>query len=632
MMVKRYLIGAVAGLAALTASAQTQSTNYNFTGGIQTFTVPCGVDSVFIQTWGAQGGSGDQGGGPSNGGTGGLGGYAEGWLMVNPGDVLNIFVGGQGATPTGGFNGGGNGGTQNAGGGGGASDVRTNGTAEANRVITAGGGGGGGRGGCDEGAGIGGDGGNGGPGSGGVGVNGFDSPQTSSSGPAGGGFGGNFGSVQGGSGGAGIGCAGFLGSPGYSTSTGSGASGGSGQSCCCTTSNSIPGGGGGGGGQIGGGGGGGGSAGTTGCSGNSKGGGGGGGGGSSYTGGVAHGVINTGIHPGDGVVTISYAPATPAAANITGSAMSMCANAQDTLTFSTPLDPQATFYTWTVDAGLNFISGQNTNSITVTSMSAGSFTVAVYANSPCAQGPADTLTVTVNAPPSIALNSTPAAVCTGGTVVLSAADTTNSYVWNPGNMTGSSVSVMPSTSTTYTAVATAANGCVDSTSILVTVNQPPVVTLSSFSTVCLADGPSALTNGNPAGGVYSGPGVSAGNFDPGTAGIGTHTITYTYTDANGCTASDSASLNVDACMGIANIAVNTIAVTPNPATDVVTIGWNANSTVTAVKVMDAAGRVVMTQTTINGNTLRLDVSALPAGTYTVSTEGSVTTVQTFVKQ
>lgn len=631
-MTKNYLLAAALALTAVTASAQTQS--FNYTGGIQTFTVPCGVDSIYIQAWGAQGGTGAQGGGPSDGGTGGLGGYAEGWLTVTPNEVLNIFVGGQGATPAGGFNGGGNGGTQDAGGGGGATDVRQGGTSPSNRVITAGGGGGGGRGGCHEDVGIGGNGGNGGSGGGGVGLNGFDSPQ--SSGVAGGGFGGNQGNVQGAGGNAGIGCGGFLGQPGVFTSSETGAAGGAGQACCCYQTNSVPGGGGGGGGQIGGGGGGGGSAGTTSCGGNSKGAGGGGGGGSSYIGGVMNGTVNNGIWLGNGMVTITYSVAMPSPANISGALTVTCAGGSDTLTFTTPMDPNATFYTWTVDPALNFISGQNTNTITVASTAtAGTFAIVAQAvNGPCAtSGTSDTIMVTVNALPSVTLNATPASFCLGGNATLSAADGSNTYTWNPGNQSGTSVTVTPSVSTTYTAVATNAAGCMDSSTVMVTVNQPPVVTMSSFSTICLADGPSTLTNGSPAGGVYAGPGVSGGNFDPGTAGIGTHSITYTYTDANGCTDSDSASVTVDACLGIAGqVAQGTIAVSPNPATDVVTIGWNANNTVTAVKIMDAAGRVVMTQTAINGNTLRLDVSALPAGTYTVSTEGSVKTVQTFVKK
>lgn len=627
-MVKNYFLGAVAGLAVLTASAQTVTTTYNFTGGIQTFTVPCGVDSITISCWGAQGGAGANGA-PTvsqTGGAGAMGGYAQATFPVTAGSTFNVFVGGQGATPTGGFNGGANGGTQNAGGGGGASDVRFNGTSESDRIIVAGGGGGGGRGGCESTLGAGGDGGIGG---GGNGEDGENSP--TSGGDAGGGFGG----VGSTGGGAGIGCGGFLGTAGANATGGTGGIGGAGQSCCCFTSGSIPGGGGGGGGMVGGGGGGGGSAGTTGCSGNDKGAGGGGAGGTSFTGSGSNASTNDGIWLGDGMVTISYEDPTPAAAIISGPSMVMCAGGQDTLTFSTPNDPKANFYTWTIDPALTFVSGQNTNTLMVTSTTAGTFTIAVTANdSVCGlQGGADTITVTVNALPTANASSAPAAICIGSTAVLMTTDSMNTYVWNPGNLTGMSVTVMPTTSTTYTATATDVNGCTSTATTMITVNQPPVVTLAAFTAVCVDDGALTLTGGSPAGGVYSGTAVTGTTFTPSTAGIGTHSITYTYTDANGCVGSDSAAISVNACTGIAgHVAEGSIAISPNPAADVITIGWNANSTVTAVKVMDAAGRVVMTQTAINGNTLRMDVSALPAGTYTVSTEGSVKTVQTFVKQ
>jgi NH3-dependent NAD+ synthetase len=49
------------------------------------------------------------------------------------------------------------------------------------------------------------------------------------------------------------------------------------------------------------------------------------------------------------------------------------------------------------------------------------------------------------------------------------------------------------------------------------------------STYCDNETASTLT-GSPAGGVFSGPGISGSTFDPATAGAGTHTITYTYQD------------------------------------------------------------------------------------------------------
>ncbi|MBN2634392.1 MAG: DUF2341 domain-containing protein [Bacteroidales bacterium] len=48
-----------------------------------------------------------------------------------------------------------------------------------------------------------------------------------------------------------------------------------------------------------------------------------------------------------------------------------------------------------------------------------------------------------------------------------------------------------------------------------------------------------LDQGYPAGGVYSGTGVTGTNFDPSSAGVGTHLITYTYTDGLGCSNSVS---------------------------------------------------------------------------------------------
>ncbi|MBL7701932.1 MAG: proprotein convertase P-domain-containing protein, partial [Ferruginibacter sp.] len=268
------------------------TTTFNFTGGAQTFTVPAGVTSLNITTLGAQGGSGATGGNGATGGVGGLGSRATGTLAVTPGQVLTIFVGGQGGAPTSGFNGGGTGGNANSGGGGGASDVRFPGATSADRILVAGGGGGGGRAGCEPNTVNGGAGGNGD----GNGANGVNSPNG----------GGGFGAIGTTPGAAGIGCAGFLGSPGLAGFGPAGGNGGAGQSCCCFTFASVPGGGGGGGGFLGGAGGGGGSAGTTGCAGNDKGGGGGGAGGTSYTGGVTAGVITTGIQSGNGQVILNY--------------------------------------------------------------------------------------------------------------------------------------------------------------------------------------------------------------------------------------------------------------------------------------------------------------------------------------
>ncbi|MCF8449495.1 MAG: Ig-like domain-containing protein, partial [Taibaiella sp.] len=122
-------------------------TTFSYTGTVQTYTVPSGVTAIGIDAAGAQGGN-------SLASNGGNGGRVQASLTVTPGQVLSIYVGGQGAagpsssgTRAGGGNGGGGeGGNGNGygGGGGGSSDIRTGGTALSNRIIVAAGGGGGG--------------------------------------------------------------------------------------------------------------------------------------------------------------------------------------------------------------------------------------------------------------------------------------------------------------------------------------------------------------------------------------------------------------------------------------------------------------------------------------------------------
>ena len=118
-----------AGLLGFVSLAGHAQTTFNYTGGLQTYTVPAGVTLIRLEAWGAQG----------QGGNGGLGGYVRGDMTVTPGQVLNVYVGGQA-----GYNGGGLGHAVALRNGGGASDIRISPYAIANRVIVAGGGGAGG--------------------------------------------------------------------------------------------------------------------------------------------------------------------------------------------------------------------------------------------------------------------------------------------------------------------------------------------------------------------------------------------------------------------------------------------------------------------------------------------------------
>ena len=91
---------------------------------------------------------------------------------------------------------------------------------------------------------------------------------------------------------------------------------------------------------------------------------------------------------------------------------------------------------------------------------------------------------------------------------------------------------------TYTA---GASGCTGSASDDIEVFPLPIVDFTALPDLCVDAGVQAgVIGATPTGGFYSGPGVTDGgdgatyNFDPAAAGVGTHTITYDFTDANGC--------------------------------------------------------------------------------------------------
>ena len=120
--------------------------NFDFFGSYYKVTVPT-TGTYKLEVWGAQGGS------YNSSSQGGKGGYSYGNISLTAGDILYVYVGGQGigndgttGVRTGGFNGGGNGYISNinyaGSGGGGATDIRIGQDSLYARVIVAGGGGG----------------------------------------------------------------------------------------------------------------------------------------------------------------------------------------------------------------------------------------------------------------------------------------------------------------------------------------------------------------------------------------------------------------------------------------------------------------------------------------------------------
>ncbi len=238
-------------------------------------------------------------------------------------------------------------------------------------------------------------------------------------------------------------------------------------------------------------------------------------------------VNNSGCTATSTPVTVTVNTAPSAAVNVSG-ATTFCSGNSVTLT------AQGTgTYLWS--------NGATTNAITVTQT--GNYSVTVTANG-CSATSGITA-ITVNQTPTASI--TPAGAttfCAGGFVTLTASGG-GTYQWNTG---ASSPSINATQSNTYSVIVTA-NGCSATASQVVTANPNPTVTLSPLGNFTNLNASAVTLNGNPAGGTYTGAGVTGSVFTPLTAGLGSSTINYNYTNGFGCSGAASQSTIVYDTLG-----------------------------------------------------------------------------------
>ncbi|HSF90520.1 MAG TPA: L-type lectin-domain containing protein, partial [Saprospiraceae bacterium] len=161
----------------------------------------------------------------------------------------------------------------------------------------------------------------------------------------------------------------------------------------------------------------------------------------------------------------------------------------------------------------------------------------------------DTVVITVLPPPDVNASSN-SPVCIGETLNLMANGGT-SYEWE-GPLNYSSTSQNPVINNvtigmagTYYVTVTDAFGCTAVTETEVEIDPGPDITIDPpINPMCENLDPVQLT-ADPPGGTWSGGEVTSdGIFDPGYAGVGDHIITYTVSNANGCSNTAEVTINV----------------------------------------------------------------------------------------
>jgi PKD repeat protein len=245
---------------------------------------------------------------------------------------------------------------------------------------------------------------------------------------------------------------------------------------------------------------------------------------------------------------------------ITGSVsndQTICAGASVTLSAG-----GGTTYSW--DDGVGVIGTNPTVSVTPTVTT--TYTVTVGDGTGCT----DVLTVTITVNPiPVTTVSSDTTICAGDSITLVGAGGA-SYFWNTGATT-SSITVAPSSQTTYTVIAS--NGpCVGSQAqVTVTVDPAPTaVAGSDVTTTYLTQG--GTVNFNTTGSLGATFDWDFGDSNTGSgqnvthnySSVGTYTVVLTVTLGN-CTATDTIIIIVEATNSISEISLeNAVSLYPNP--------------------------------------------------------------------
>ncbi len=260
-----------------------------------------------------------------------------------------------------------------------------------------------------------------------------------------------------------------------------------------------------------------------------------------------------------------------------------------TFTGNPPFD-----FTYTDGVNPVMIMGHNSNSYSIDATENGAFSVTLLTDGTCSNIGSGIANVNVFQNPTVSIAEITGLCDNQNQVSLNQGIPAGGTYSGNGITNGTLDASVATTGTVITYNYTDLNGCSDSASTTITVNIAPIVTLEIQPTVCADAAIFALVGGNPAGGTYSGVGVSGGNFDAATAGVGTQDISYDYTSAEGCTASANQPLIVKDCAGLEDVnAANNLTIYPNPANDVLFVDFETNLNSAAnIELISLDGKVV----------------------------------------
>lgn len=272
------------------------------------------------------------------------------------------------------------------------------------------------------------------------------------------------------------------------------------------------------------------------------------------------------------------------------------------------LSPGAVNWTWSAP-GSSIVSSSSQNLSGVVYSTMGTYTVTLSTND--GDGTCTTTqTITVLPEPTLNLAATPNPICPGDTSNLFVSGA-NSYQWG-GGPTGAVYSVTPTTTTWYDVTGTDISACTKTDSVQVIVYAAPSTPTISYGGGILTASPSALSyqwylNGNPI------IGATNQNYSPSQNGD----YTVTYTDANGCTSSESLPTTIsDIGVGVSELD-GKLQIYPNPGTGIFQITIPYTSGDATIEVYDIQGKMVLFKNFQFYHSYTIDLTGQAKGAYEV---------------
>lgn len=242
--------------------------------------------------------------------------------------------------------------------------------------------------------------------------------------------------------------------------------------------------------------------------------------------------VTSGINAATSSATSVTVNALPTATLTASGATTFCSGGSVTLNANTGT---GLTYQWKLN-GVT-ISGAVGSSFNATN--SGVFTCIVTNSAGCTGSASITTFVNSNPVPSISGNTS---FCSGSSTTLNAGAGYNSYLWST---LATTATISVGSAGNFTCTVTNVSGCTGSATVTTTINPLPAVSFSGLANSYFVTDPPASLTGSPPGGMFSGTGISGNAFSAASAGVGgPYTISYLYTDGNGCSKSSSQQTSV----------------------------------------------------------------------------------------